>query len=132
MHDCIFCKIVKGEIPSYKVYEDPDFMAFLDIKPINKGHVLVISKKHYRWTWDVPEFEEYWKVIKKITKALIKGLHAERVQYITLGETVPHAHVHVVPRYKDDGLKSLPDWDKSKEFLADEMKNISDKIIGQI
>jgi histidine triad (HIT) family protein len=132
MDDCVFCKIVKGELPSYKIYEDDGFMAFLDIKPINKGHVLVISKKHYRWTWDVPEFGEYWEVVKKITTALIRGLSAEKVQYITLGEAVPHAHVHIIPRYKDDGLKPLPDWEKTKEISADEMKNISDKIIEQI
>jgi len=132
MEDCVFCKIVRGDIPAYKVYEDADFIAFLDIKPINKGHVLVISKEHYRWTWEVPEFGRYWEVVKKITTALITSLSAERVQYITLGEAVPHAHVHIVPRYKNDGLKPLPDWDKTKEFSADEMKNISDKIRKQI
>jgi histidine triad (HIT) family protein len=128
MQDCVFCKIIRGEIPSYKVYEDADFMAFLDIKPINKGHVIVIPKRHYRWTWDVPGFGEYWEVIKKVTTTIIKSLSAEKVQYITLGEAVPHAHVHIVPRYKNDGLKPLPDWDKTQEFSSDEMKDISDMI----
>ena len=63
MENCIFCKIVSGEIPSYKVYEDNEFMAFLDVRPLNLGHTLVIPKKHYRWVWDVPNIGEYYEVV---------------------------------------------------------------------
>lgn len=132
MNDCIFCKIVKGEIPSYKVYEDDEFLAFLDIGPINEGHVLVIPKEHYQWVWDVSEFGRYWEVVKKITIGIIKSLSAQKVQYVTLGEAVPHAHVHIVPRFKNDGLKPLPDWETTKHFSTEEMQEISDKIKSAI
>lgn len=128
MESCIFCKIVRGEIPSYKVYEDDKFLAFLDIEPINKGHALIIPKNHHRWVWDVPNFGDYWEIAKKVSLAMIDSLSAEKVQYVTLGEAIPHAHIHIVPRYKNDGLKPLPDWDLSKKFSPDEMKEISDKI----
>jgi len=70
MDDCIFCKIVKGEIPAFKVYEDNDFLAFLDINPISVGHTLLIPKKHYRWVYDVPNFGEYWQVAQKIALSI--------------------------------------------------------------
>ncbi len=99
MPDCIFCKIVKGEIPSYKIYEDENFYSFLDINPASKGHVLVIPKDHYRWVHDVPEFGQYWETALKIKKAIDKALSPEWTQYITHG-AIPHAHIHVIPRYE--------------------------------
>jgi histidine triad (HIT) family protein len=100
--DCIFCKIVKGEIPSYKVYEDDNFTAFLDINPLNQGHVQVVPKKHYRWTWDVPNFGEYWEVAKKVAKGQIDGLGAKMVEFLTHGTDVSHAHIWVVPIYENE------------------------------
>lgn len=126
--DCIFCKIVKSEIPCYKVYEDNDFFAFLDIKPIGKGHLLVIPKTHYRYTWDVPEFGKYWEVVRKLTLAAITGLEAQKVNYVTLGEAVPHAHIHIVPRFDGDDLGGLPGWSKTKTFSQDEMIKIAEEI----
>ncbi|MCX6705850.1 MAG: HIT domain-containing protein, partial [Candidatus Woesebacteria bacterium] len=76
MDNCIFCKIVKGEIPCYKVYEDNNFLAFLDIKPLTRGNSLLISKKHYRWVYDVPDFGSYWEAAKKVALATIKALGA--------------------------------------------------------
>lgn len=100
--DCVFCKIAKGEIPSYKVYEDDSFLAFLDINPLNPGHVQVIPKKHYRWTWDVPNFGEYWEVAKKVAKGQIDGLGAKMVEFLTHGMDVSHAHIWVVPIYENE------------------------------
>ena len=128
MDDCIFCKIVKGEIPCYKVYEDDDFIAFLDIKPINEGHTLVIPKKHYRWVWDVNNFGDYWEFAGKVAKRLIKNLNAEIVNFVTMGKDVPHAHIHIVPRYMGDGLGGVPDGSKSKNFTKEEMNGILSKI----
>ncbi|MCX6730843.1 MAG: HIT domain-containing protein, partial [Candidatus Roizmanbacteria bacterium] len=65
--DCIFCKIVKGELPSYKVYEDDLCIGFLDIFPLSKGNVLLIPKKHYRWVNDIPEFGAYWEAARVIS-----------------------------------------------------------------
>ena len=66
MDDCIFCKIVKGEIPCFKVYEDENFLGFLDINPLNPGNSLLIPKEHYRWVIDVPKFGQYFEIAKKI------------------------------------------------------------------
>lgn len=131
MNDCIFCKIVKGEVPCYKVYEDDNFFAFLDIKPISEGHTLVIPKKHFRWVWDVDNFSDYWELARKLTKILLEKLNAEKVNYVTLGEAVHHAHIHIVPRYKDDGLGGLPDWSKSKNFTEEQMNGTLSKINKQ-
>lgn len=128
MDECIFCKIVNGEIPCYKVYEDDSFLAFLDIKPVNQGHTLVIPKKHYRWVWDVEDFSAYWEFARRVTKSLIEKLNAEKVNYVTLGEAIPHAHIHIVPRYKDDGLGELPNWSTSKNLSKEQMNNILEKI----
>ncbi len=91
---------------------------------------MVIPKKHYRWVWDVPNFGQYWEVAKKITLSVIKSLSAQKVHYITLGDAVPHAHIHIVPRFENDGLKSLPDWEQTmeKEISKEEMQKIADKI----
>jgi len=107
MDDCVFCKIVRGEIPCHKIYEDENFLAFLDIEPFTEGHTLVIPKKHYRWVHDVPNTGEYWEFAKKITLALEKDLKPLYISYITMGKLVPHAHIHVIPRYKDDSLVGI-------------------------
>ncbi|MFC1625925.1 HIT family protein [Patescibacteria group bacterium] len=126
--NCVFCKIVEGKIPCYKVYEDDNFMAFLDIKPISKGHVLVISKKHFRWVEDVEPFEEYWMIAKKITTGIKKALLSDHVNYVTFGEGVPHAHIHIVPRFTNDNLGEVPDWTRDIKLTEEEMKVISEKI----
>lgn len=98
MKDCIFCKIVKGEIPSHKIYEDDLFFGFLDIRPRTKGHSLLIPKKHYRWVYDVAEFKMYWEAVLKITKAMQRAIQPKFVSYVTHGLEVPHAHIHIMPR----------------------------------
>ena len=126
MTDCIFCKIVKGEIPSYKVYEDKNFFAFLDIAPLNPGHTLVIPKNHYRWTWDVPNFGEYWEVAKKVAKAAMEALNAPMVEFLTHGTEVHHAHIWVVPVYK--GEKGFINESERKQFSDEQLKEFSQQI----
>jgi len=123
--DCVFCKIVKEEIPSRKVYEDDNFLAFLDIAPLNAGQVLVIPKNHYRWVWDVPNFGSYWEVAKKISIAQMKGLGAPMVEYLTHGMDVHHAHIWVVPIYKDE---IFIDTTNRKQFTDNEMDDFAEKI----
>jgi histidine triad (HIT) family protein len=98
MKKCIFCEIVKGNSPAYRVYEDNDFLAFLDINPRVLGHTLVIPKIHYRWVYDVPNFEKYWQVVFKITQAMKKTLKPYFISYVTHGLEVFHAHIHIMPR----------------------------------
>lgn len=95
--DCVFCKIVKEEIPSYKVYEDDDFLAFLDINPQSPGHTQVIPKKHYKLVWDVPNVGEYFEVVKKIALAQKKAFNQEFVFSRVAGTEVLHAHIWVFP-----------------------------------
>lgn len=96
-NNCIFCKIVKGEIPSHKVYEDDSFLAFLDIRPLSPGHTLVIPKEHFRWVWDVPEAGAYFEVVKKIALAQKKAFDTDEVFSKIIGEEIFHAHIWVFP-----------------------------------
>ena len=97
MNDCIFCKIVAGEIPAEIVYEDNLFLAFLDINPRAPGHTQIIPKKHYRWVWEVPEIGNYFEVSRKIALAQQKAFNVEMVRSQVYGDQVPHAHVWVWP-----------------------------------
>ena len=115
--DCIFCKIVSGKIPSYKVYEDNDFLAFLDINPEAPGHVQVIPKKHYRWVWDIPNVGEYFEVVRKIAQAQQKAFKTDFILSKIVGEEIPHAHIWVYPNSNISGDK--------KDFVgnAEEIRN---------
>lgn len=130
--DCIFCKIASGELPSYKVYEDDQFMAFLDIRPMNLGHVQVIPKKHYRWVWDVPNIGEYYETVTKIANAMKKALHIDFVVSLVSGEEVAHAHVWLVPRYEKDGHGGSIDTKNVKEFTEREMQDAAKKIKNEL
>lgn len=99
MKDCIFCKIVAGEIPAEKVYEDADYMAFMDIHPQSPGHIQVIPKKHYRFVWDIPgsETPAYFMVVQKLAKAIQKAFGIDAVFSKVMGDEVHHAHVWLFP-----------------------------------
>lgn len=129
MQDCIFCKIVKGELPSYKIYEDSDFLAFLDIQPRAKGHTLIIPKKHCRWVYDLPkkDFEKCWGAVLKITRAVQKALNPSFVTYVTHGLEVEHAHIHVVPRKNETAF--VPEI---KSFSKEEMEEAAERIRKEI
>ncbi len=126
MDNCIFCKIAKGEIPSYKIFEDDNFFAFLDIHPRVDGHTLVIPKKHYRWTFDVPNFGEYWEVTRKIGFKIQHVVNAEWMNFFTHGE-IPHAHIHILPRTDDVNRAQITPEPTSitTEEIADLQKKIS-------
>jgi len=102
--DCVFCKIIKGEIPAEKVYEDENYLAFLDIHPLSPGHTLVIPKKHYRWVWDLPAGRQvspnagtYFETTKKIAQAIQKTFGTEQVFSKIIGDEVFHAHIWLFP-----------------------------------
>ena len=95
----IFSKIVAGEIPSYKVAEDERFLAFLDVFPLAKGHVLVIPKEETDYIFDIEsnEYLLFWQFAKKVAKAMDKVFNCERIGVAVIGLEVPHAHIHLVP-----------------------------------
>lgn len=101
--NCIFCKIIKGEIPAYKIYEDENFLAFLDINPKSPGHTQIIPKKHYRWVWDVPNVGEYFEVVRKIAKAQQVAFKTDFILSKIIGDEVAHAHIWVFPNSATSG-----------------------------
>ncbi|OGG58140.1 hypothetical protein A2853_01330 [Candidatus Kaiserbacteria bacterium RIFCSPHIGHO2_01_FULL_55_17] len=113
--DCIFCKIIQGGLPSYKVYEDENVLAFLDIHPVSAGHTLVVPKKHSNNIFDIsPEdWHAVTEVVRVLAIAIEKGVSADGVNVAMnnrehAGQIVPHPHVHIIPRFKGDGLKLMP------------------------
>jgi histidine triad (HIT) family protein len=128
MEGCVFCKIVAGEIPCHKVYEDKDYLGFLDIKPLTPGHVLVVPKKHIRRVDDVPQFGKYFEAARKVGLAQKKALGAFTVCYLTLGFEVPHAHIRVVPRYENDGHGEEIKWELAHVLPEKQMREIAEKL----
>ncbi len=128
MESCVFCKIVKGEIPSYKVYEDADFLGFLDINPLNPGNALLIPKTHYRWVYDVPAFGAYFEAARKTGLAAQEAVGSHSVNFLTLGYEVPHAHIRIVPRFADDGHTDGIRLSAVKKIAPEEMKRIAKRI----
>ncbi|MDQ7033210.1 MAG: HIT family protein [Desulfonauticus sp.] len=126
MEECIFCKIVKGEIPCAKIYETQNILAFLDIAPIHKGHTLVIPKEHFPTLLDLPAElgQELLETMQKVAKALQVTVKAEGINigmnnFKPAGQIVFHAHFHVIPRYANDGLKLWPQksYENNEEML---------------
>lgn len=113
--DCIFCKIVRGEVPSFTVYEDDATLAFLDIHPVASGHTLVVPKTHATNLFDISP--ESWGAVaettRKVAIALERALVADGVNLMMnnrehAGQIVEHPHMHLIPRFKGDGLKLWP------------------------
>ena len=109
---CIFCKIGRGEIPSYKVYEDNEVLAFLDINPASRGHTLVITKEHFSSRLTCPKniLDHAFEVAQLVAQAAVSQLGATGVNFISnagasAGQTVQHFHIYVIPRYDHDVLK---------------------------
>ena len=109
--DCIFCKIINGEIPSKKVYEDENFIGILDQNPKAEGHTLIVPKKHFRNLLDLPNTigNELLEAIKKVSLKLIEkgneGINVLSNNELSAGQVVFHTHIHIIPRKKGDGLK---------------------------
>lgn len=125
----IFSKIVRGEIPSYKIAENDHYFAFLDIFPLAVGHVLVIPKNETDSIFDISdtEYKGLWQFAKKIAKAIEKTIPCKRVGVAVIGLEVPHAHIHLIP------LQCVEDVNFSKPKLkldSDMMKGIAEKIIS--
>lgn len=130
--DCIFCKIIAGEIPSKKIYEDENVLSFLDISPVNFGHTLVIPKKHYTdlLSADEATLSFLMLAVKKIAPILIRAVDASGFNLnlnngSVAGQVVDHLHFHIIPRFVDDGLKlwSGSDCDHQRsEKLIEEIK----------
>lgn len=132
MGDCIFCKIVRNEIPAVKLYENEKAVAFLDANPNNHGHTLVIPKEHFRNIFDISDDAMIGvaTLLKKLATAVKDGMEAEGINIAmnnepVAGQVVFHAHIHIIPRHKDDGLKI---WSTKRPYGAGEMDETAQKI----
>lgn len=127
MENCIFCKIAKGEIPSTKIYENDNFLAFLDIKPVADGHLLIIPKKHIVWMQEAEDeiISDIYKLSKKLMLAIKKGMGCDYVQMSVVGNEIPHFHIHLIPRYQGDPFRNFP----TKEYKDGESTVAAQKII---
>ena len=131
--DCIFCKIVKGEIPSYKIYEDDIVIAILDISQTTEGHTLVIPKKHYKNLYELDSnmSGEIFKIIPNISKAIKKAFNPIGLNLIINTErplqTVNHFHIHLIPRYENDTL-DINFQNNQKDMNHEKYLSINEKI----
>ena len=125
--DSIFTKIINNEIPSYKIDEDDDFIAFLDVFPLAKGHTLVVPKKQvdYIFDLDTDTYSNLWLFANTIAQKIKKSIDCERVGIAVIGLEVPHVHIHLVP------INNVEDINFSRpklSFSEEEMKEVSEKI----
>ncbi len=106
MNRCIFCQIIKNELPSHKLWENESFLAFLTLGSLNRGHTLLVTKKHVDYIFDLEEpfFAEIFQTAKQLSKPLKKAMAAKRIGVIIEGFTVPHVHIHLVPLHYEDEI----------------------------
>lgn len=130
--DCIFCKIIAGELPAYKIYEDDHVLAILDINPVSDGHTLIMPKKHSEnmMNTDSPVLEQMITVTKRVAAAVVKAFDKQAFNLNMnngrlAGQIVPHLHWHIIPREEGDGLKLWPSKDEINDAAA---KSIVNKI----
>lgn len=130
MNDTVFGKIIRGEIPTTKVYEDEQCLAFMDIKPVTKGHIVLIPKEQYRWLHDIPDKLLAHLIVqtKVLMKGMIAGLGCDLVQLVVVGEEVEHAHIHLIPRMHGNDVGNIHPQtsyndEAEKESFAEKIKN---------
>jgi histidine triad (HIT) family protein len=133
---CIFCKIIAGEMPCARVYEDEDVIAFLDINPIAKGHTLVVPKGHFPTLLELPESEgeALLKALRLVAGAVKEetgagGFNCIQNNFAPAGQMVFHSHWHIIPRFDNDGL---PDWPGGKYADTDEMQQLARSISARV
>jgi histidine triad (HIT) family protein len=133
--DCIFCKIVHGEMPSAKVYEDDQVYAFLDISQVTKGHTLVIPKKHVKDVYDMsPETAgELFARVPKIVYAIKKTFEPQGINLLNnnepaAGQVVFHSHIHIIPRYGENDGFSYKGESHTDDYTSEDLQDIAAKI----
>lgn len=128
MQDSIFTKIIKGEIPSHKIYEDDHVYAFLDIHPIAPGHVLVVPKNQVAFVWDLDDetYDALMAAVKKLALHLRDVLNVPYVGEQIIGVDVPHAHVHLVPFSTIEEYRNRPNQNDTPDHVA--LASVAEKI----
>jgi histidine triad (HIT) family protein len=123
---CIFCKIITGELPAEKIYEDDRVLVFLDINPVSEGHALLIPKEHHALMPDVPdELLGYcFAKVKKLMQNIKIAMQADYVSVSVSGVDIPHFHIHIIPRNFSDRLQGWP----TKKYAEEKMHETAEKI----
>lgn len=136
MSDCIFCKIVAGEIPCCRVYEDDSALAFMDIGPIQPGHMLLIPKAHHERVTDLPEelAAHLGSLMPRLARAVVAaadadGFNIHQTNGACSGQVVPHVHFHIIPRHNDDGYSFH--W-RAGEYADGVIETWQNKIIAAL
>lgn len=134
MSDCIFCKIIAGEIPSHKIHEDDTLLAFLDIHPVNPGHTLIITKAHHANFLETPKelVSAITELGQRLAPAILKTVGADAFNFSTnngraAGQLIGHTHFHLIPRFPTDGHKMWHGKDEHQDFAA-----VAEKIRGNV
>lgn len=139
MTECIFCKLINGEIPSAKIYEDDHVFAFMDIMPLTKGHVLVIPKEHKESIYDLSEDQasNLFKVVPRLANVLKESYHPAGMNILNnngapAGQSVFHFHLHLIPRYDEtDGFKAT--WrTKEKEYTTERIQQLAAELSAKL
>ena len=135
---CLFCKIIEGELPSYKVYEDEHALAFLDINPVSDGHVLLVPKYHEQFAENLPDehYEKLFLVLKNLVKPIQDAFNSPASNIIinngpNAGQIIPHVHVHIIPRPKPIGrnfFTTTSRMEKNKDYFEEIAEKIREKI----
>jgi histidine triad (HIT) family protein len=136
--DCLFCKIIRGEVPSYSIFENDDVKAFLDLSQVNPGHTLMIPKKHLVNFFDYSslDIQKYLQYIPKIANAIkkfdpkISGMNISTNNGSSAGQVVMHSHIHFVPRFEGDGLK-IATRNNEEQYSEADYQKIATQIKAQ-
>ena len=133
---CIFCKIIRGELPCTKVYESKELVAFMDINPMNKGHVLIVPRQHAETLFDLDNSiaEPVFRAMREIGRAIMIATGADGLNVIqnngeAAWQQVPHVHWHLIPRFRGDGYKP---WGQKKYDTLEEMQDLASCIQKQL
>jgi len=134
--NCLFCRIVSGEFPAVVVYEDENSLAFLDHRPLFPGHVLLVPRAHFETLGDLPpaQIEPFFENVQLLSRGVEAAMEAEG-SFVAMNnrvsQSVPHLHVHIVPRRRKDGLKGFF-WPRTKYKNDQEMAVVREKISSEI
>jgi histidine triad (HIT) family protein len=134
MGDCIFCKIIEKDIPAHIVWENDQFLAFLDVNPVNPGHLLIIPKEHIESIFDLKDeqYKKVFEIAKTLSTPLQNAMQAKKIGIAVEGFGVPHAHVHLVPLFGANQLnpeRATHMDDEALEPIAEKIKNEVEKIV---
>jgi histidine triad (HIT) family protein len=135
MNDCVFCKIVSGDIPSAQIYEDEDFVAFVDLKPNNYGHSLLVPKVHYKniYELDSSSRDRLGEVIQRLSIAIKRAMNADGINVhmnndSAAGQVIFHQHTHIIPRFENDGLEHFAQKDyeypEQRAEIAEKIRSV--------